>query len=286
MISRRACLFSGAGALLAPGFARAADPWKKDAAEWSDKDIQQIVTKSPWAKEVTVEFKGGGQGGNWGGGGGGRGRRGGGGGGAMGDASVGGPGGGGGYGGGGGGGMGPGGGGGGYGGGGYGGGANPRSMENGPGGGGGVPQMKTTVRWESSKAIRDARKKPIRPEDAPFYILSVGPLPAGPPGGGPGQWGAGAEGANTSEADRRKWLENRLKESTRLERKGQDPIVPDRAMVVEGNGMRMLVFYFPRSPHAIQAEDKEVTFVTALGPMEIKAKFPLKDMAYGSDLAL
>jgi hypothetical protein len=46
-----------------------------------------------------------------------------------------------------------------------------------------------------------------------------------------------------------------------------------------------IVFLFPRVD-AIDADDKEVTFETGLGPLGIKCKFVLKDMRYGGKLAL
>ena len=266
MITRRTWLFTGTGAAMLPWEVFASDPWKsKEAAEWSDKDIQQVLNHSPWAKEVIVEFKGG-MGGGQGRSSRGRGPR-------STDASdssgMGGPpisGG-------------PGGGGGGMGGGGSRGGGGG-GMGGGEGSGYDAPQMKATVRWETAKAIRDARKKPVRPEDAPFYVITVGVLPAT----GAGGWQRpGGEG---SQQDRQKEMGERLKQSARIERKGKDPIVPEKAVPVEGPAGRILVFYFPRDPHPIELEDKEVVFVAALGPMEVRARFALKDMVYESKLDL
>ena len=139
--------------------------------------------------------------------------------------------------------------------------------------------MKVTVRWESAKPVRDARKKPVRPEDAPFYVISAGALPAAD-----GGWGR--DDGSTSPEDRKKRMEQHLKEVTRLERKGHDPLVVDHVILVEANGVRYLVFYFPRDPHPIVADDREVIFVTSLGPLEIRAKFALKSMGFGSELAV
>ncbi|MBM3740667.1 MAG: hypothetical protein FJW39_33380, partial [Acidobacteria bacterium] len=42
----------------------AADPWKeKEPGQWSDADVKKLISKSPWAKEITVEMGGGGMGG-------------------------------------------------------------------------------------------------------------------------------------------------------------------------------------------------------------------------------
>jgi len=73
--TRRTILMIGAGAA---GFGRlyafSSDFWnKKEPSEWSSEEINQLTSKSPWAKEVTPSTtQGGGQpGGGYGGGGGG-----------------------------------------------------------------------------------------------------------------------------------------------------------------------------------------------------------------------
>ena len=54
MITRRNLILTGAGVL--PLFA-AADFWnKKKPSEWSEKEVQALLTKSPWAKDASVEF--------------------------------------------------------------------------------------------------------------------------------------------------------------------------------------------------------------------------------------
>src|SRR5580692_7420975 len=37
----------------------AADIWVKPYTEWTDKDVQKIMSDSPWAKKVTVTFEAG-----------------------------------------------------------------------------------------------------------------------------------------------------------------------------------------------------------------------------------
>jgi hypothetical protein len=58
VLTRRVFALGGLGAIPLLG----ADAWSKKPSEWSDKDIQKILTKSPWAKEATValNFAGGG----------------------------------------------------------------------------------------------------------------------------------------------------------------------------------------------------------------------------------
>lgn len=224
------------------------------------------MTKSPWAKETTLAMaEGGAMRPSLGGGGGGRGGRGGGGmgggGGDMGGGGGGGIGGGGGDlgGGGGGGGMGAG------------------------GGGGGMPQVpqlpKASVRWESASAYRDAMKK-LNAEGATqadiegFYVITVTGLKIG--------MGRGGNSASVEQLARAR---ERLKEVTKLTRKGKDPIGAAKVEGTPSTDGTTLRFYFPRS-EPINVEDKEVVFETRMGPMELKTKFPLKDMVIDGKLAL
>jgi hypothetical protein len=255
----------------------AADPWKggKPAGEWSESDIRKLFTRSPWAKEVTVPMGGPGMGGMGGGG-----RRGGGMGG-PGGGGMGGPGGG----------MDAGGGTGGIGGGGMGGPGGlggPGGGMGGPGGMSGMPEAKALVRWESAQPLYDGSRR-ARPDQAnSYYVVSVSgmPMPGGRGPGGPRGEGKGDPGGMTPE-ERRKAMMDRLKQSASLERKGKDPIAPDAVETVQtGNGGPMLVFLFPRAPQPIAIEDKDVTFHARMGPMEIKAKFALKEMIYNGKLAL
>ena len=77
-----------------------------------------------------------------------------------------------------------------------------------------------------------------------------------------------------------------MKEATKLERKGKDPISPVKVEMKEIENARVTWFYFEGGGQPIDAQDKEVTFTTRMGPMQIKAKFSLKDMSYQGKLAL
>ncbi len=52
MITRRGLMFASLGAMPA----LAIEAWHKKPSEWSDKDIQRLLTKSPWVTDATVEF--------------------------------------------------------------------------------------------------------------------------------------------------------------------------------------------------------------------------------------
>jgi hypothetical protein len=245
MITRRIVVLAalGAGLVLAAWAFAPGEFWNdKQPSDWSDKDVQRLLTKSPWAKEASVEFDFSAMGGPDGG----PGPMGGGmpGGGEMGGPGMGGPGGGG-----------------------------PGGM-GGPGGpGGGPPQSRALVRWESAAPIRDADKRQLPEDAAEYYVIGVSGLP---------MMDAGRPGAPAG-GDPEK-MQARLKESTSLRRKGKDPIAPVRVRISEAAGG--LLFYFPRDAGPISIEEKEVVFLTTVGPLVVKAKFPLKEMTYRGKLAL
>jgi hypothetical protein len=264
-MNRRTCLALGvAAAAQSIGFA-GADFWTaKEPSEWDEKDLERLLHRSPWSKEVTVQIQMNlmeeGGGGDVSGGR--RGRTGGGGGGGMPDASSDA-----GMGGGGGGGRG-----------------------GGRGGAGGMdaaaqarPEMKAVVRWESARPIRDAAKKEFPKELAAAYVISVTGLrmgAGGRRGAAPGQEQAPAEG------DRGAQMNERLKAGAQLERKGADPISPAQVQTGRIPAGPVSYFIFPRGSQPIQASEKEVTFHLKLDRMELKAKFVLKDMMYKGELAV
>ena len=86
--------------------------------------------------------------------------------------------------------------------------------------------------------------------------------------------------SNDDSADERKVKLDILKERTRLERK-DDPIELNRVELAPATPLSPAgtLFYFSRAL-AIMPEDKQVTFVTKIGPLELKCKFTLKEMIY------
>lgn len=151
-----------------------------------------------------------------------------------------------------------------------------------------MPEMKALIRWESALPVSDAAKRQPSAEAADFYVISVTSQMGGGMGGpgGRGNWGGGQGGDRQIPDDRRKEMEERMKENTQLQRKGKDPIHPDRFQRAQTDQGNVTLFFFPRNLQPIDMDDKEVMFVTRLGPMEIKAKFALKDMIYQGKLAL
>lgn len=152
-LTRRGVLTLATGAGIASWgrlYASGGDFWnKKEPADWSSEEIDQLTTKSPWSKPVNAQMptdqggygSQGGQGGQGGG---------------MGGPRVGGI---------------PGMGGGGMGGGGMGGGRRGR------GGGQATESYKGTVRWESAKPIGEALKTPLPEAFANHYVISVSGFP-------------------------------------------------------------------------------------------------------------
>ena len=248
------------------------DFWEtKPAKDWNSEEVDRMITKSPWAKEVSVAS--GNRMGNPGNRGGGRSRGGG----------IGFPGGGIGF---------PGGGGGGYpggGGGGYPGGGNPGGGGNSGGGGypgggrgGGQPEIRATVRWESAAPVQDALhlhaddEKPD-PDFEKYYVIAlIGDLPSG----------RRRDDDSDDSKDRDDRRMEAFKDYTRLERK-DGPLHLEKVDEGSRTGGRGpgVYFYFSRK-NELSMDDKEVDFSTKVGTAEIKAKFTLKDMRYRGKLAV
>ena len=241
---------------------QAEDFWeKKKFAEWSDKEVRQMITNSPWARRVDVALGGMGEGA-----GGGRGGR-----------RGGGMGGGGGF---------PAG----------GGGGGEGGIEGGGGGGGGavgpssgmsqestsVPRLPVLIRWQSALPVKqailkarmgaeaatsqDAAKVLERQEQ--YYVIALSGIPARMlMGGGP----------------------DKLKSTIALKIAKLPPVAPLDVKVNAGQGMAEVYLLFPRSQpdaHVITLDDKEVELVAQIGPLDVRRKFRLKDMVFEGKLEL
>jgi hypothetical protein len=240
-------------------YGREADFWnKKEPSEWSRDEIDRLTSKSPWAKEVTASAGPNGRGG--GGGMGGGGRRGGMGGG-MGIPGIGGIG---------------------MPGGGMGGGGMGRDRDGGWGGGGRSPQFQGVIRWESAQPILDALKSPLPKDFDGRYVISVSGFPI---------LSRRREGDDTDATVSRGASEDvleRVKAMTYLEPKGKAPAQPGLVQEAPGGTGRTATVLFGFSKETLQftAADREVTFTTQLGNLQVKAKFDLKEMMYHKQLAL
>jgi hypothetical protein len=133
---------------------------------------------------------------------------------------------------------------------------------------------KAIIRWESALPVREALKANPSPDVEKFYILNmVGDVPS-----------IGAT-PDEDESQRAARFET-LKQVTKLEHKG-DEILLSRVAVSPKNDLSLAgtLFYFSRGL-ALRLEDKQATFSTKLGPIDVKCKFTLKDMTYRGSLAL
>jgi hypothetical protein len=136
-------------------------------------------------------------------------------------------------------------------------------------------RFRAIVRWDSALPIREAMHAQPSKDAEHNYIISVtGDLP---------DMGriVGADGESLDE----RRIEN-IKQFTRLERKS-DALALARVAVTPdgypaGGGT---LFYFERRD-AVLADDKQVTFVTRVGPYEVRARFTLKEMLYRGKLTL
>jgi hypothetical protein len=138
-------------------------------------------------------------------------------------------------------------------------------------------QMPTfAVRWASAEPVREAlaksgAKSAIAEWSSEFYVITMsGALGMRPPGG---------QERPEADAERSKRMAAGLIEATSLKVKGKDPIHPARVEMIQSEEGPAFAFLFPRAA-GIGAADKEAAFETALGPMQVKTKFNLKQMSY------
>ena len=272
-LTRRGVLTLAGGAGIAAWsrlYGSNSDFWnKKEPAEWTSAEVDQMITKSPWAKESTAQYShdrsdgsdypdngggypgGGGGGGGYPGGGGGGGYPGGGGmgGGRMGGTGI------------------PG----------MGGGGGRR-------GGGGrqqqVPSVQGTVRWESAKPVVEAMKAPLPDAFANHYVISISGFPLN---GGRRRSQDDSDSNSSQSTDD---MLDQLKSLTYLQPKGRDGAQPGVVQKSPSSGGGTVLFGFSKEMLALKAEDKEVTFSTKLGRLLVKTKFNLKDMMYHGELAI
>ena len=139
-----------------------------------------------------------------------------------------------------------------------------------------VPQghYRAIVRWDSALPVREARRNQSKDDPAANYILSVtGDLPM-----------LGRRSNDESDSEFQQRLDM-FKQYTKLEKKG-DPIYLVKIGYLNGPAATSgTLFYFERND-LITLGDRQVTFVTKLGPNDVKAKFTLRDMTYLGKLEL
>jgi len=273
-MSRRTML-ALAGVALAPWElleASTSDFWnKKDPSKWSQDEIDQLTSKSPWAKQVTATYAPGSNNGGYGNGspngnpngggypggqGGGMPRIG------MGGIGIG----------------------------------MPRGRGMGGGGGRGgqgngsnLSTYKGTVRWESAQPILDALKTPLPDAFANHYVVSVIDFPllsdrrrqdTDQDSGS----GSGSGSSNSQQQDDKKMLDD-LKQYTSLQPKDKDRAQPGIVQRLTASG-NIFLFGFAKDFFDFGKNDHEVDFSTRLGRLLIRAKFDPREMMYHKKLAV
>jgi hypothetical protein len=227
-MNRRTVLLSTlAGVFAAPLQALPAkDFWnEKDPSDWTVDEIEQLLSKSPWAREASVSYYGGQNG-------------------PLGDNTG------------------------------------SRRQPRGNASSGSSPSaaspadFKAILRWESALPVRKALNLKDSPDIEKFYILNmVGDVPS--------------IGATPDEDQTQRQARfDLLKQYTKLEHKG-DEILLSKVAVSPKTPLSLAgtLFYFSRGL-ALRLEDKQATFSTKLGPIDVKCKFTLKDMLYKGSLEL
>jgi hypothetical protein len=136
----------------------------------------------------------------------------------------------------------------------------------------GSPKFQGVVRWASAKPIRLALKLQFPPSLAAHFVISVSGLPI--------VSGHGNDDSSSGAAD----SYDGLKAQTSLQVKGQEAIQPG---VIEPDKNETSTLYFGFLPQLVQLDgDKTVTFTTIMAPLNVKAKFELKQMKFKGDLAI
>ena len=281
---RRMFLLAGAGvASRLPLGAATADFWNKKApADWTTEEIDRLITKSPWAKQVKAQYAAGeeptgddvenpggtttrgrypggstGPGGGYPGGGtstgtggypGGTGR-------SSGGISL------------------PG----------IGGIPIPGlgGKGRGRGNGGAASPYEGTVRWESARPILEAMKSPLPEAFEGRYVISVSGIPLLRDR----SMGAGEEDDSTASRRREKDDIDRLKGLSSLEARGRDPVQADLVTRQVATGSSFL-FGFSRKLLPLETRDTDFLFTTTLGRLVVKAHFVPKEMLYHGELAV
>jgi hypothetical protein len=270
ILTRRHVLtLAAAGVAGLPRLYASGDVWnKKPPADWTSEDIDRLLTKSPWAKEVAADYapgEGGGYGdgggtqrtgGGYPGGGGGTGR-----GPSIGIGGIGGiglprrgggmgmPGGGGGRGGGG------------------------RGRQ------GGGSAFKGIVRWESALPIREALKSELPDIFKDHYAIGVSGIPLLSR-----RIRRADDDDQDTAASQKEALED-AKQFTTIAPKGKD-LAQAGVAWQQPSSSHIFLFGFSRQAIDLSADDKEVLFHTRLGGLIVKAKFDFKEMKYRGKLAL
>ena len=141
-----------------------------------------------------------------------------------------------------------------------------------------------TVLWESAQPVRDATGKPLSSELDGRYVLSVSGLPFGimeKPRRGPNA----DDRQRESPAEMQARMIGQLKAAATLEARGKEP---EQAGVVMPAARQpgTYIFGFSKELLPLDPSDRDVLFTLRTALMSVKAKFDPKEMMYKGHLAL
>lgn len=227
-------------------------PWRKDAAQWTDREAQAVLSASPWAQSVDAEMhdpredmeeytppppaaeRAGMAGqtnptapkGHW-------------------DGGVG------------------------------------RNRM------GTLPSLPVVVRWDSAAPVREARRHvaggPDPDASSPDYVITVTGLIPARRYRSAGRTDASSNSDGAADARNPEELLEAFMSFSRLLPHGEDAIAPRNVRLDSASGA--IHIFFPRT-RPIEAKSKDVIFLTRFGAFKVRAKFHLKDMRYQGKLAL
>lgn len=144
------------------------------------------------------------------------------------------------------------------------------------------------VRWESAQPVRDALGKPLAAEFEGRYVISVSGLPVGIMERK--RRGVETETLRTNPEDntpaaRQRRMVEQLQAAATLEAKGKEPAQPGLVTPVPRIPGTYL-FGFSKELLPLTARDREIVFTLRTALMSVRAKFEPKDMLYRGQLAL
>lgn len=137
-----------------------------------------------------------------------------------------------------------------------------------------LASLKVEVRWESATPLREALHVPAQTGEPSDYIVSINGFPA------PGH----KSGRLTAE-DRAQMLEA-VREDASLQVKGKPVLHPYEVRRKDPANASNLLLFFRRADQPISIDDKEVTLVMKSGAVLMRTKFALKEMTYRGKLAI
>lgn len=151
----------------------------------------------------------------------------------------------------------------------------------GAGGGGGAPSVTGKVRFQTALPVKQAlvrmkfggeaatstQAQQLLAAADPFYLVVLEGLPTRM-----AQMGSAR-------------LQESLKKTTMIKHGDKTPLTPAQVQIGMVEKTLLIYFAFPKSD-AIVMEDKEIEFVSKVGPLEFKKKFKLAEMVVDGKLTL